>query len=965
MTIIRARLLCTVLVAISPCLPNAPPALAIECNPNNCPPDGCQVTGNDCQPNDVDDDVDIAGGTSQDCNGNRIPDECELAECVIDVVFLLDTSNSVELEMPAMCDAIEHALDQVETEGICVRSEKLALVPGQDVPCTESFCCEGNAYYEYGAVACEYFDVEAQDCGGCGDGSCEDWAPATAVVAAEKDWTPGPRIIVPISDEGPRCGGGPQIYPPDPIDDADCVAIHHAIPAVWDNRVIVAPVVPLGGAVETLARKLANGGAPGGQVFDISDINLGTKLADFIRGTCPGDCNSNNVPDDCDIDDGLSRDCDKNRIPDACQDSPDCQDPPNGVADACDISCGVSGGPCNVGGCGNSTDCDNNCVPDECDDPVDCNNNGVQDSCDIDDGTSLDCGGGEASDCCTVRDNEMGCDDPFCEGGICVFKPSCCEQAWTRACVNLAANYCSPLCNPLPNGIPDECQAELGPDCDGDGVPDACELHCGATGGGCGQPPGCGEESDCNQNCVPDECESQNDCQPNGVQDICDIAAGTSEDCNANDVPDECDISGPTSEDCNINGVADECEVGECQAGDDDCNNNETPDVCDIYAGTSVDCNENLVPDECDIPPDPWNNWSNDCNSNGTPDECESNEDCQGNCIRDICDIYSGTSFDCNNNFVPDACDILLGISQDANQNGIPDECECPAPDAPEAPPSEGLLAGEGYAKNRYISFVPANPGQMTAIRVTLTEFVNDDPEGPIGSQWWVGNPKEFCENSGKRKPPCPEVPGLPDTFMGAALQCSPYYKDYVDWHGVCEQGECVGGLKDDEPCDTHEDCLGVLHVYGQATVPSDWEGACAPAGSLVPTTYEIQVVEEGCYVEVESNFSVPLEVTMSHWGDIVGIVDEGWTPPDGCISIPNDVTAALDKFRNLGPPDLPYPAVIMARADLDLETPNQLIDISDATCVMDAFRGFPYRYGEPQACQEGGGGGEPPPSGD
>ncbi len=56
-----------------------------------------------------------------------------------------------------------------------------------------------------------------------------------------------------------------------------------------------------------------------------------------------------------------------------------------------------------------------------------------------------------------------------------------------------------------------------------------------------------------------------------------------------------------------------------------------------------------------------------------------------------------------------------------------------------------------------------------------------------------------------------------------------------------------------------------------------------------------------------------------------------------------SDVTAVLDKFRNLEPPDVSCAPVSKTRADLDWETPNQLIDISDATCCLDAFRGWSY----------------------
>jgi sulfatase modifying factor 1 len=44
---------------------------------------------------------------------------------------------------------------------------------------------------------------------------------------------------------------------------------------------------------------------------------------------------------------------------------PDCNE--NGIPDSCDLSCGESGGFCDVPGCGTGTDCNSNGVPDECD----------------------------------------------------------------------------------------------------------------------------------------------------------------------------------------------------------------------------------------------------------------------------------------------------------------------------------------------------------------------------------------------------------------------------------------------------------------------------------------------------------------------------------------------------------------------------------------------------------------------
>ncbi len=63
-----------------------------------------------------------------------------------------------------------------------------------------------------------------------------------------------------------------------------------------------------------------------------------------------------------------------------------------------------------------------------------------------------------------------------------------------------------------------------------------------------------------------------------------------------------------------------------------------------------------------------------DCNANALPDACECAEgtadDCDVNGVPDECDP------DCNKNDQVDACDIMAGTSRDRNNNGIPDECE-------------------------------------------------------------------------------------------------------------------------------------------------------------------------------------------------------------------------------------------------------------------------------------------------
>ncbi|MHC5006375.1 MAG: dockerin type I domain-containing protein, partial [Planctomycetota bacterium] len=62
------------------------------------------------------------------------------------------------------------------------------------------------------------------------------------------------------------------------------------------------------------------------------------------------------------------------------------------------------------------------------------------------------------------------------------------------------------------------------------------------------------------------------------------------------------------------------------------------------------------------------------CDASGDP-----GADCDGNSVRDLCDIALGNAPDCNFNGVPDGCDLDSGFSDDCNQDGVPDECPfCP-----------------------------------------------------------------------------------------------------------------------------------------------------------------------------------------------------------------------------------------------------------------------------------------------
>ena len=63
-----------------------------------------------------------------------------------------------------------------------------------------------------------------------------------------------------------------------------------------------------------------------------------------------------------------------------------------------------------------------------------------------------------------------------------------------------------------------------------------------------------------------------------------------------------------------------------------------------------------------------------DCDHNHVPDICElAQHDCNANGILDACEIANGSAADCNKNGIPDDCEIALS---DCNHSGFPDDCD-------------------------------------------------------------------------------------------------------------------------------------------------------------------------------------------------------------------------------------------------------------------------------------------------
>ena len=210
----------------------------------------------------------------------------------------------------------------------------------------------------------------------------------------------------------------------------------------------------------------------------------------------------------------------------------------------------------------------------------------------------------------------------------------------------------------------------------------------------------------------------------------------------------------------------------------------------------------------------------------------------------------------------------------------------CPASSVPQPDVIE--------AKNRYLSFSAGEVGESQAVRVILKDLP-DANASLNGTVMWVGEPELVSENSGS----IGHIDGYSD-FSAATLQCAPFFADWT--------------------------AFGTVHVSHPGIVPKG--------------VYDMQVVNVSCSVDTEASFSLPLTLIQTKWGDCCGPFTAGeFAPPDGSVDVTLDVVAMLNKFRNL--PGAPA----KSRVDLEPDTPDRLINFTDITRNLDAFRGFGYPF--------------------
>jgi choice-of-anchor B domain-containing protein len=224
--------------------------------------------------------------------------------------------------------------------------------------------------------------------------------------------------------------------------------------------------------------------------------------------------------------------------------------------------------------------------------------------------------------------------------------------------------------------------------------------------------------------------------------------------------------------------------------------------------------------------------------------------------------------------------------------------CEC-LPCEPAVPPL--TLALDTYtAKNRYLTLDPANPGQQTALSITILDLPAPYQD-KIGTTMWLGAPQEICENSGQTFPPvegCGPAPGLANkSFMAAPLACSPVFRDWtVD---------------------------GAISAYGDAIIPGG--------------VYDVKAVNLGCFNADVSACTKSFRAETAEWGDIVSnCLDCPCAPADGLNAI-TDVLALLKKFQNS------FCAPNKSRADIEPGSIDFRVTISDVLQSLGGFAGNPF----------------------
>jgi len=325
----------------------------------------------DCNCNGVADEVDIAVGTSGDCNSDAVPDECG-EDC--------NTNGQQDL-----CEIAAGLQSDCNMNGV---PDGCELAGGEVVLLEEGF----NGGLPAGWAANGVFHVS----GACNSGpGCNtgQWAYAGRDSSCRLFSNDGGELVLPsvaIPQRGAilrhcsRLDSTPNQTYAEVRVNGEVIQRETGGSGVWETRTL--DLSDFSGQTIALSFNLFTGG--------FASDRTGWQIDNVTILSGKTDCNTNGVPDDCDVAAGVLPDCTLNRIADVCELLPDCN--VNGRADFNDL-CDGTAPDCNgndVPDCCDVTgavseDCNGNIIPDECE--TDCNFNSRPDDCDRLAATSFDC----------------------------------------------------------------------------------------------------------------------------------------------------------------------------------------------------------------------------------------------------------------------------------------------------------------------------------------------------------------------------------------------------------------------------------------------------------------------------------------------------------------------------------------------------------------------------------------------
>ncbi|MCG3136460.1 MAG: hypothetical protein HJJLKODD_00293 [Phycisphaerae bacterium] len=249
--------------------------------------------------------------TEADCNDE---DECTTDSCVdnrcvnepvqpwevcpsVDIVFVMDTSDSQEGEGTALCNGINAVITDLTNAGVSVNAVKWGVT--QNGTQNPDYACLT------GSVAAALGPQVPGDNGNCpalitdgGVSARENWGGGTSIVADRFGWTPAIgddpaalRIIVPISDEGP-CLGDPCSF------QSDADALENAIIQSVANNVRVYPIAASGSSSCVINRMTDLADGTGGQMFQSSDpaSMLSAAIYAYMQDNCEQFCEIQQPP---------------------------------------------------------------------------------------------------------------------------------------------------------------------------------------------------------------------------------------------------------------------------------------------------------------------------------------------------------------------------------------------------------------------------------------------------------------------------------------------------------------------------------------------------------------------------------------------------------------------------------------------------------------------------------------------